>query len=619
MAAEADHALLVDAVLQEVVEEARRLGWQEGPELLILVAQMLALGASTAKQLEGPRSSFLDIEETMTSALWKRTVGQMAGVLAALHSNQPVPFPPGLVEKVRRQLLRLSFVREGKPLPASLIQRFLALAEGRHGHWPVLSPDLQLLVCEALAVRPGETVFCADVGAIGVALHLAAERDAEVHLETSDVKAGVLAAWLAAAAGVRMHVLKGGDTPVLIHQAAGMKREPFAESPFDVAVLNLPWGMRSGEQTAGGLSGRVQQYAATSPEAGHVVEAARRGLRAACIIPTNYLFRPTHAEQMAKQEAITRYGLDTVVALPRSAMGRHANVASALVLLASTSDTDRRHVLMVDPRSEAEHGRKWHEMAAQAIKQRTAGEIAALVPIADLEAQDMNLSPDRYVLGEEARHARSLLSTAQTRLDDLAELYRPQAHSASLAVRGRRTEQVEDLLDATGSDRLLEVTITDIDEAGLVREPSKSVVPTPEVIQRSRRSRLEPGDILIVNKGSIGKIGFVRAIPDGETWIASQSFVIARLRRGGQVSDPLVLFRFLSSDVGQAALRSLGVGTTIPGLQINDIRRLPVLVPKPSEQKSIAAAMRSVFGTHDRIQEIRAEAKARLLELWPHG
>ena len=121
----------------------------------------------------------------------------------------------------------------------------------------------------------------------------------------------------------------------------------------------------------------------------------------------------------------------------------------------------------------------------------------------------------------------------------------------------------------------------------------------------------------MVIKGSVGKVGFVRDIPSGMNWLASQSFVILRLRRLALMSDPRVLFRFLSSSLGQTTLQSLRVGSTVPGLQMNDIRRLPTVIPSPKEQEDIARDVDGLFLIQDQIRQLRAQLAERQRQTWP--
>jgi type I restriction enzyme M protein len=201
---------------------------------------------------------------------------------------------------------------------------------------------------------------------------------------------------------------------------------------------------------------------------------------------------------------------------------------------------------------------------------------------------------------------RELAAKATTvSLDDVAEFYRPQA-----------------LPKATGSGpkgEFFEVGAADIDEVGLVRRPTKEVIVTPEAVQHARRARLERGDLLLVIKGSVGKVGFVRETPDEGVWLASQSFVILRLRRHGPLIDPRVLHRFLSSELGQTTLQRLRVGMAVPGLQMADIRRLQVMIPSVEDQKEIARDVEALFDLEDRIQAMREELGERQHSIWPDG
>ena len=138
-------------------------------------------------------------------------------------------------------------------------------------------------------------------------------------------------------------------------------------------------------------------------------------------------------------------------------------------------------------------------------------------------------------------------------------------------------------------------------------------------MSRARRERacLASGDVLLVIKGSAGKVGFVRDIPDGATWLAGQSFAIVRLRPHAPLKDPRVLFRFLSSALGQANLQSLRVGTAVPGLQMADVRRLPIVIPEQSVQEAIAHDVYDLFALQDQIHRLRGELARRQDEIWP--
>ena len=78
-----------------------------------------------------------------------------------------------------------------------------------------------------------------------------------------------------------------------------------------------------------------------------------------------------------------------------------------------------------------------------------------------------------------------------------------------------------------------------------------------------------------------------------------------------------MLFRFLSSEIGQGAIRKLTVGTVIPGLQMADVRRVPVLLPLLAAQAAIVDEMRALLALQDRIVAMRDEFSARIRIMWP--
>jgi restriction endonuclease S subunit len=111
---------------------------------------------------------------------------------------------------------------------------------------------------------------------------------------------------------------------------------------------------------------------------------------------------------------------------------------------------------------------------------------------------------------------------------------------------------------------------------------------------------LQEGDILLSVKGTIGKIGLVTSI-DGEQWIASQSFVVIRLRRIGSHMDPLILSTYLRSWLGQESLNSIAGGATVSLLPMGPLRQLPIPLLSADAQNQI----------RDHLDEIRRLIRQR--------
>jgi type I restriction enzyme M protein len=164
-----------------------------------------------------------------------------------------------------------------------------------------------------------------------------------------------------------------------------------------------------------------------------------------------------------------------------------------------------------------------------------------------------------------------------------------------------------------------ELVVSDLSDLGLVSPPSKLLQVSQAQLHGLRRAELHPGDIVLVTKGSVGKVGLILQIPDGETWVANQSFAILRLRRSGPFQTPTVLFRYLNSRMGQGLLQGLKVGTAVSTLQMADLKRLPVVIPDEGTQALVVAQMDRLLELQSEIDTLRAEQAGMQAQIWPEN
>ena len=147
--------------------------------------------------------------------------------------------------------------------------------------------------------------------------------------------------------------------------------------------------------------------------------------------------------------------------------------------------------------------------------------------------------------------------------------------------------------------------MSDFGEDGLIHGGSKHRQLDERGAVRAEREKLQPGDILIGTRGTIGKVAMVADdVPDN--LIAGQTTVAIRLPKDGPISDPVYLLRYLSlPEVGEY-LESLAGGATIRFIRNKDLGNLPVLLPSLEDQARVCAV-------HADIQAAMADAK-QLLE-----
>jgi type I restriction enzyme M protein len=587
-------------------------------DLALTVARMLAAARLWPKGRDGI-PGFLDQDRELTRADWLAIVDVLAKRWKAGKSRAENPFavpterppaPPGALEQLRRLVLACVPQERGTPsVPTWLLHSVLDLSERRALFTLGIDPELRSFVVDVVAATPKMRAFCAYNSAADIALGLAAA-GADVTLDIEQPDHATLCACLALAADLRLHVRRGDPLDLA---RADLQTPSLLPEIFDVAVVLPPFNARYAPQEADALGTSLPLP--PSIESAGVTLALARGQNAAfCLLPPSFLFRVSKADQAFKERAIRDYRLDTIVGLPRGVFG-YTSLAAALVIfrpdqISQTRGRKPHKVFMIDARGERDgagtDGRVPEGLAA-AIQKREITAVSVSVPVDAFVANDFNLSVERYVLSPEALRMRELASTTTAiPLDDLVELYRPQA------IPGAKG-------DTSTSDNIAEVGVADIDEAGLVRSPTKLVAVTAEGVLQARRARLEPGDVVLVIKGSVGKVGFIREIPEGSTWLASQSFTILRLRRHALLADPRVLFRFLSSNLGLTTLQSFRVGSAVPGLQMADVRRLPIVIPDRRAQEIIANEVDELFALQDRIRQLRDELAERQSRMWPEG
>jgi type I restriction enzyme M protein len=471
-----------------------------------------------------------------------------------------------------------------------------------------LDQNLCDLIVESIGATVKTRVFCAYEGATGIALDLAIG-GADVSLDIHQERLSALCTCLALAGDLRLRVRQGDPFQLA---RADMSAASQLHDAYDVSVVVPPINKRHEPHDDDAL-GTGLPTPANSEAIGVTLALARASKLAMCLLPPNFLFRSSTTDKIFREHVIRKFGIDTIVGLP-SGMFSGSMISSALLFFKPSAARGARSrnlpsVFMIDARegwkrSAPDAGKL--EALADLLRTHKPTDISVSVSIDDLAANNFDLSVGRYVLDPLAQRVRKVAADETlVSLEDLVELYRPQAIPSA-----KGTASAPELT-------LAEVGVADIDEAGLVRYPSKQLAMAQDVALQARRAHLESGDVLLVIKGSVGKIGFVRAIPEGTPWLASQSFAILRLRQHAPLKDPRILFRFLSSGLGQSYIRSICVGTAVPTLQMATVRRLMIVLPSPAEQESIAREVEGLFELQDQIQKLRADLAVTQGQIWP--
>jgi type I restriction enzyme M protein len=351
----------------------------------------------------------------------------------------------------------------------------------------------------------------------------------------------------------------------------------------------------------------------------HVV--AHTNGKAALIVPNSFVFGPGRDREV-RENLLKKGWLQAVIALPRGILSS-TSIPSTLLLL--DTRTSRRNVGLVD--ASQQHfvralGRGQVTLentdaivvfcaALDELELPNFSELdssnMAVVGVDEILANDSSLQVDRYVIGEEQRVMQAALDSRQTEaLEDVVKILNPIPNKD----RGA---------DTPDAIEVCEVGAVDLPPFGYIDWPEKTV----RVRLSSRRSGmsddafLRPYDLVLIVKGSTGKIGIVPGhvpAPGPGGWIAGQSAVVLRAR------DPSLDLRglglWLRSKMGQQLLGSIKSGASIPMLSIATLRQLRVIALIPQWTQMAIDVLEGEAELQGQIDVLRDQQASIAEDLW---
>lgn len=217
----------------------------------------------------------------------------------------------------------------------------------------------------------------------------------------------------------------------------------------------------------------------------------------------------------------------------------------------------------------------------------------------EIESNDFDLSVNRYVMGNATQKIIDLENARP--LHEVAEIVRAQT---------LKSEEGED------GQRFIEIGGRDIDDSGTINieEPPKELHVAGRTRKRAEQQQLRPGDVLLISKGSIGRVALVGS-DCGDNWVAGQVFLILRTQERG-LMKPEYLYRYLASPMVQQYLEEIASGAGIPILKANDIKNLPVPVPSPEEQQRVLDVHQQIMDEYDAIRAHQARIEELSHQHW---
>ena len=429
--------------------------------------------------------------------------------------------------------------------------------------WDVPTPDgVAKLAARLIKAEPGAKILDMGTGLGGFLRECyAVEPEAsytglEINAESAIV------------AEMRAEIL-GGDIEIRtgnIFDDASIERE------YHAVFANYPLGMRPrnlgsiGEEYLRRLSDRFPGYAKVSSmdwvfnrKAYDCVNGPGRVI---CIMANGSTWNTI--DKSVRREFVSSGIVEMIISLP-SRIYDGMGVATSLIVM-SHGNTG---VMMVDASEACEKGRRMNIITDDNISRildacEHESEISRYVDYMELEENGFNLSPNLY-LGPKEEEIKNGVE-----LGTLVSISRGAQVSAAV---------LDGLASATETDTQY-LMLANI-QNGIIDEDLPYLT---EIDSKLEKYLLKDNDLILSKIGAPFKMA-VASIRDGQRILANGNLYIMTVT--DERVDPYYIKAYLESEKGIAALKKITVGTTIPSLGVEQLKKLIIPLPPVEEQHRI--------------------------------
>ncbi|WP_134728535.1 N-6 DNA methylase [Amycolatopsis nivea] len=482
-------------------------------------------------------------------------------------------------------------------------------------------PEVARLMVDLLgdeSVRSAYDPFCGSGELLTVAAERIAGVLADVPIEVFG-KAGDQWSWSTSWMNLALH----GVEAELGEPGLAVEKDSFPGLTFDRILANPPFNLKSAELDKEVLQwGEPPEKNANFAWLQHVAAKLAPSGRAAVIMPSGAASSKNEAHIRG---ALIKGGIvECVIALPARLFRFTAIPVTLWLLRAPGHSVFSDEVLLIDARDETEVDRSARRLTTAAIDRvvaehrrwstsrkgnfRGSPGYSLAVPYSELEQDDYNVQPARYVSRRTGRREDSpaaAFATARRELAELTEQVRRlndglEATAATVLSSGRA--------EVTGEQVRLGEVCEVIPGPGSVKRQGESpgtplVLPrnirnhqvnygeldlVPEaLVARYVRYRLADRDIVSARAGTLGRFGLVR--PSEAGWLLGPGCVGFR---PGPAVDPHYLVYYLNGADAQEWLRRNAVGTAVQYFNSDLLRSMPIFLPPRHKQAEIVELLR---------------------------
>ena len=194
--------------------------------------------------------------------------------------------------------------------------------------------------------------------------------------------------------------------------------------------------------------------------------------------------------------------------------------------------------------------------------------ISCLISNDEIVQNNYSFAIDRYVVAQDAKEMQKALEKFELiELESIADI--------------RRSQLFKD--EGEGLE-VWEISPSDFSKAGFTLECEK-IKQIGSQEKRLDTYELQPYDVLLSTKGTIGKVAIIGDIT--KPMIASQAIQVIRIKDKEKQKKAISLYMYLKSDLGQTILSSLVAGVAMPQISTLEIKKLNVPNLKKEDEEKL--------------------------------
>ena len=365
---------------------------------------------------------------------------------------------------------------------------------------------------------------------------------------------------------------------------------PYLLKEFE-SVLSFPaFGLRGKLDTSKDKFHRFQFQRGAVLDIAHFEHIlAQTKSKAVVLMPVGFTYRAGNEEQFRKYLVDKNY-IEAIIQLPPNL---HSATSIETTFFVINKQKIDNKVLFINLKDESFITRDRRKLVFKSLDEivniyknkKEIESISCVVTNEKIEKNNYSFAIDRYVISQEAKELQEVLKQFELiMLDDIAEIRRSQLFK-----------------DEGEGKEVYEISPSDFNKAGYTLECGK-VKQIGSQYRRLQTYKLEPYDVLLSTKGTIGKVALIGEISDA--MIASQAIQVIRVQDTDKKEKAISLYMFFKSNLGQTILSSLVAGVAMPQIATSEIKQLKIPILSKEQKKQTVLNFNNEIKLYNEIDKI---------------